>query len=109
MPASLALAVALFWLRARSWVYTMDHDAAIVQWGLIGHRRYGIPLSHIATLKLKQSPIDRVLGVGTVELIGRDQLGKEQVMVMEDLLHPRETYEEIMRLMARASQSNRRR
>ncbi len=103
LPAVCALALVLSWLNTRSWRYTMDADAAVVQWGLFSHHRFGVPIRHITTLELKQSPIDRVMGVGTVELCARDQHGRERRVVMEDLPHPRETYEDLMRHLGRAA------
>jgi eukaryotic-like serine/threonine-protein kinase len=103
LPVMCIVALALSWLSARSWRYTMDGDAAVVQWGLFSHHRFGVPIRHITTLELKQSPIDRVMGVGTVELCARDQHGRERRVVMEDLPHPRQTYEELMRHLGRAA------
>lgn len=103
LPALCAVALALSWLSTRSWRYTMDGDAAVVQWGLFSHHRFGVPIRHITTLELKQSPIDRVMGVGTVELCARDQHGRERRVVMEDLPHPRQTYEDLMRHLGRAA------
>jgi len=105
LPALLALAVVLSWLNTRAWRYSMDGNAAVVQWGLLSHHRFGVPVRHITTLELKQSPIDRVLGVGTVELCARDQHGRERRVIMEDLPHPRRTYEELMRHVGRATRS----
>jgi len=105
LPALVALAVVLSWLNTRAWRYSMDGNAAVVQWGLLSHHRFGVPVRHITTLELKQSPIDRVLGVGTVELCARDQHGRERRVIMEDLPHPRRTYEELMRHVGRATRS----
>jgi len=105
LPALLALAVVLSWLNTRAWRYSMDGNAAVVQWGLLSHHRFGVPVRHITTLELKQSPIDRVLGVGTVELCARDQHGRERRVIMEDLPHPRRTYEELMQQVGRATRS----
>jgi membrane protein YdbS with pleckstrin-like domain len=89
----------------RSWVYTLDGNAAIVQWGLLSHRRYGVPLRTVASLELKQTPLDRVLGLGTIEMAARDAQGKEQRVVMEDVANPRETYDQLVRLIGRSLQS----
>jgi len=105
LPALVALAAVLSWLNTRAWRYSMDGNAAVVQWGLLSHHRFGVPVRHIITLELKQSPIDRVLGVGTVELCARDQHGRERRVIMEDLPHPRRTYEELMRHVGRATRS----
>jgi membrane protein YdbS with pleckstrin-like domain len=102
-PGACAIVVVLSWLNARSWRYTMDGDAAVVQWGLLSHHRFGVPIRNITTLELKQSPLDRVIGVGTVELCARDQHGRERRVVMEDLPHPRETYEDLMRHLGRSA------
>jgi eukaryotic-like serine/threonine-protein kinase len=103
LPVVCAVALVLSWLNTRSWRYTMDSDAAVVQWGLLSHHRFGVPIRHITTLELKQSPLDRVIGVGTVELCARDQHGRERRVVMEDLPHPRQTYEELMRHLGRSA------
>jgi eukaryotic-like serine/threonine-protein kinase len=107
LPAGCAVALVLSWFDTRSWRYTMDGDAAVVQWGLFSHHRFGVPIRHITTLELKQSPIDRVMGVGTVELCARDQHGRERRVVMEDLPHPRQTYEDLMRHLGRAAREQR--
>jgi membrane protein YdbS with pleckstrin-like domain/predicted Ser/Thr protein kinase len=103
LPAAFAAYALFSWFNARSRVYSMDANAAVVQWGLIGHHRFGVPLRQIVSLELKQSPIDRVLGVGTVELTARDQHGNERRLVMEDLPEPRETYDELLHLLSRAA------
>lgn len=101
VPAIIAAALLLSWLHVRSWRYRMDGDAAVLQWGLLSHHRFGVPVRSITTLELKQSPIDRVLGLGTVELCARDQHGDERRLVLLDLPRPRQTYEELMRFVGR--------
>ena len=105
LPIALASIVLVSYLKARSRVYTLDENAAVVQWGLLAHHRFGVPLRHVATLKLKQSPLDRVLGLGTVELWTRDQHGMERRLVMDDVPRPRQTYEELTRFMGTAAQA----
>jgi uncharacterized membrane protein YdbT with pleckstrin-like domain len=83
----------------------MDANAAVVQWGLFGHRRLGVPLRQVVTLELTQSPLERVLGVGTIELCARDQQGREQHLVMEDLPHPRQTYDDVLHLLQAPARS----
>jgi len=102
LPACLALLLCLWWLSVRSWSYAMDGNAAVIKWGLLGHHRFGVPVRYITTLELKQSPVDRLLGVGTVELCARDQFGTERRLVMEDLPRPRQTYEELVHLVGQA-------
>lgn len=102
-PIALLVLLALAWKNARSWLYTMDGNAAVVHWGLFGHHRFGVPVRYITTLELKQSPIDRVLRIGTVELTARDQHGRERHVVLEDLAHPRQTYEALMEHLAQTS------
>jgi len=106
-PAVLFAVALLTWIQTRSWIYSMNGDSAIVQWGWLSHHRFGIPLRQIATLELKQSPLDRVLGVGTVELYARDAQGQERRLVMQDVPHPREAYEDLMQLLSRALHSQR--
>ena len=102
VPFACLVLVLLSWLNTRSWRYTMDGDAAVVQWGLLSHHRFGVPVRNITTLELKQSPLDRVMGIGTVELCARDQHGRERRVMMEDLPRPRQTYEELMHHLGRA-------
>jgi membrane protein YdbS with pleckstrin-like domain len=103
LPAALALFALFSWFNRRSCVYSMDTNAAVVQWGILSHHRFGVPLRHIVTLELKQSPIDRVLGVGTVELCARDHDRVERRLVMEDVPRPRQAYEELIHLVSRAT------
>ncbi|HEX6508466.1 MAG TPA: protein kinase [Chloroflexota bacterium] len=105
IPGLCLLALLISWLNARSWLYTMDANAAVVQWGLLGHHRFGVPIRNITTLELKQSPIDRLLGVGTVELCARDQHGRERRVIMEDLPHPRQTYDDLMQHLGRTARA----
>ncbi len=107
VPAVWAILLVLAWLKTRAWRYTMDDDAAVVQWGMLSHHRFGVPIRNITTLELKQSVIDRLLGIGTVELCARDQDGMERRVVMENLPHPRQTYEELMRHLGRAARRDR--
>jgi uncharacterized membrane protein YdbT with pleckstrin-like domain len=83
-------------------VYSLDGNAAVVQWGVLSHRRLGVALRHVATVELKQSPIDRLLGVGTVELLARDRHGAERRLILEDLPAPGKRYDEIMQLLGQA-------
>lgn len=103
LPAACAAFALVSWFNTRSWVYSMDANAAVVQWGLVGHHRFGVPLRQIVALELKQSLVDRVLHVGTVELCARDQHGTERRLVMVDLPNPRGTYEELLQMLSRAA------
>jgi membrane protein YdbS with pleckstrin-like domain len=101
VPLAALLVTAVTWLNARSWQYTLDGNAAVVQWGLLGHHRYGVPLRSISALELKQSPVDRLLGLGTIEMRARDAQGREQRLIMEDVSQPRQTYDELVRMLGR--------
>ncbi len=103
VPAVIVLLLALAWMNTRSWLYTMDGNAAVVHWGLVGHHRFGVPVRFITTLELKQSLLERMLGVGTVEMTARDQHGEERKMILEDLAHPRQVYEELMEHLGQTS------
>jgi hypothetical protein len=81
----------------------MDGNAAVAQWGVLSHHRFGLPLHQISSLQLKQSPLDRVLGVGTIELRARDRQGVERSLVMEDLPRPQQTYDDLLQLVADAA------
>ncbi|MBV9279655.1 MAG: protein kinase, partial [Chloroflexi bacterium] len=59
---AVAIVMGLSLLSRRSWLYSLDANAAVVQWGLFGHRRLGVPLRQVVTLELTQSPLERVLG-----------------------------------------------
>jgi serine/threonine-protein kinase len=101
IPLLALLVTAVTWLNARSWQYTLDGNAAVVQWGLLGHHRYGVPLRTVSALELKQSLVDRILGLGTIEMRARDAQGREQRLVMEDVAQPRQTYDELVKLLGR--------
>jgi predicted Ser/Thr protein kinase len=101
IPAVLTLVLLLYWLHVRSWTYRMDGNAAVLQWGLLTHHRFGVPVRSITTLELQQNVIDRVLRVGTIQLSARDQHGTERRLILEDLPHPRESYEELLRFLGR--------
>lgn len=105
LPLVCAALVLTMWFNARSWIYTVDANAAMVQWGLIGHHRFGVPLRQVVRLELKQSLIDRVLGVGTVEMAMRDHHGATYRLVMEDVPAPGQTYDDLMQLWGRAVRS----
>jgi membrane protein YdbS with pleckstrin-like domain len=101
VPLAALLVTAVTWLNARSWRYTLDGNAAVVQWGLLGHHRYGVPLRSVSALELKQSVVDRLLGLGTIEMRARDAQGREQRLIMEDVSQPRQTYDDLVRLLGR--------
>ncbi len=105
IPALVAAGLLISWFYVRSWSYQMDGNAAVLQWGLIGHHRFGVPVRFITTLELKQSLIDRVLGLGTIELSARDEHGMERRLVLEDLPRPRQSYDELMRFIGRATRT----
>jgi hypothetical protein len=66
-----------------------------------------VPLHHVVTLRLRQSAIDRLLGVGTIELLQRLPDGREQSLLMEDVPHPKQTYDELVHTAARAGRAHR--
>lgn len=105
-PALCAAYVAFAWLYARSWLYTLDRDAAVIQWGVISHHRLGVPIRTVVSLELKQSVIDRLLGVGTVDLCARDEQGSVRHLIMEDVPHPKKQYEALLRLLSWAARSD---
>jgi tRNA A-37 threonylcarbamoyl transferase component Bud32/membrane protein YdbS with pleckstrin-like domain len=97
VPGLLLLLLCVAWINVRAWRYTMDSNAAVVHWGLVGHHRFGVPVRFVTAIELKQSPIDRVLGVGTLQMTARDQHGEERQIVLVDVAHPRDRYEELVR------------
>jgi tRNA A-37 threonylcarbamoyl transferase component Bud32 len=101
VPALLGAVLLFYWLHVRSWSYRMDGNAAVLQWGLLTHHRFGVPIRSITTLELQQSVIDRILRVGTIELSARDQHGTERRLILEDLPHPRDSYEELLCFLGR--------
>lgn len=103
VPAAVLAALALTWFHVRSWRYQMDNNAAVLQWGLLSHHRFGVPVRYITTLELKQTPIDRLLGVGTLEVRARDQHGHERNLSLEDIPRPRQSYDELIRFLGRAT------
>lgn len=106
-PGAAVLLVFLFWFNARSWVYSLDGNAAIVQWGVLTHHRLAVPLHQIGSARLKQSPIERLLGVGTIELTGHDREGQEETLVMEDIPRPRAAYDDLLHILALAGRARR--
>jgi hypothetical protein len=58
-------------------------------------------LRTVSALELKQSLVDRILGLGTIEMRARDAQGREQRLVMEDVAQPRQTYDELVKLLGR--------
>jgi membrane protein YdbS with pleckstrin-like domain len=99
---ALLAAVCAAWVNLRSRVYMLDGNAAIVQWGLLAHHRFGVPLRTVASVELKQTPFDRVLGLGTIEMAARDTQGREQRVMMEDIESPRETYDALLSLIGKS-------
>jgi serine/threonine-protein kinase len=97
VPGVLLLVLILAWMNVRAWRYTMDANAAVVHWGLVGHHRFGVPVRFVTAIELKQSPIDRVLGVGTLQMTARDQHGEERQIVLVDVARPRDRYEDLVR------------
>jgi len=102
LPALLAAIAVWSWLQTRSRSYHVDGDVASVRWGLLSHHRFGLPLHGVTTVQLKQNVLDRLLGIGTIELISRSADGHERRLIMEDAPRPRQTYDELMRLIAQS-------
>jgi membrane protein YdbS with pleckstrin-like domain len=55
-------------LRIR-FMYTIDSDSVVMRVGLIGIDSTTIQLGHISSIEVQQSPIEGVLGIGTVVLM----------------------------------------
>jgi len=102
VPALVAVVALWSWLQSRSWSYSVNGDVAVVRWGVLSHHRLGLPLHGVSTVQLKQNVLDRLLGIGTVEMIARTLDGQERRLVMEDMPRPRETYDALMRMVAQS-------
>lgn len=102
VPALVALVAFWSWIQSRSWSYSVNGEAAVVRWGVLSHHRLGLPLHGVTTVQLKQNVLDRLLGIGTVEMIARTLDGQERRLVMEDMPHPRDTYDTLMKLVAQS-------
>jgi tRNA A-37 threonylcarbamoyl transferase component Bud32/membrane protein YdbS with pleckstrin-like domain len=99
-------AIAIFlvaFVSTRSWLYSLDASAAVARWGVLAHHRFAVPLHQIASVRLKQSPLDRLIGVGTVELAGRDSDGIEERLIMQDIPHPKATYDQLLVRLAQSA------
>ncbi len=86
--------------------YTLDEHAVTIETGLISHHRDAIPLSAIVNLQLHQSPIARVLNLGTIVLTTMQIPGRGPASLrLRDVAHASNIYDTIIRRIGGASRT----
>jgi len=84
--------------------YTIDEHAVTVETGLLSHHRDAVPLSAVVNLQLHQSPVSRLLNLGTIVLTTTQSPGHEPVSLrLRDVSHASRTYDTVIRRIGGAS------
>jgi tRNA A-37 threonylcarbamoyl transferase component Bud32/membrane protein YdbS with pleckstrin-like domain len=73
--------------------YIVDRYTVSVETGILGRQRDAIPLGAIASLRLHQSPLARILGVGTIELLTMQGPGGRISITLHDVAHATTIYD----------------
>ena len=79
------------WIKSKMVAYKITNYRIDVEKGLLSKRHDTLELWHVEDIRMNQSLLDRILGVGTVTVISHDDTTPQ--LPMRGLPHPRPLYE----------------
>ena len=94
----LGILILLYWyIKTRATVLTVTEHEILFEQGILSKDRTGVSLRHVRAVRVTQGFINRILGVGTVEI---STAGDEPEFEVGDMPNPHEIREAISRAQA---------
>ena len=94
----LGLLILLYWyIKTRATTLTVTEHELLYEKGILSKERLSVSLRHVRSVQINQSFVNRILGVGTVEIA---TAGDEPEFAVKDMPDPHEIREAISRAQA---------
>jgi len=94
----LGLLILLYWyIKTRATALTVTEHELLYEKGILSKERLAVSLRHVRAIQVNQSFVNRILGVGTIEI---STAGDEPEFTVADLPDPHEVREAISRAQA---------
>jgi uncharacterized membrane protein YdbT with pleckstrin-like domain len=94
----LGLLILLYWyIKTRATALTVTDHELLYEKGILSKERLAVSLRHVRSVQVNQGFVNRILGVGTIEI---KTAGDEPEFIVEDLPDPHEVREAISRAQA---------
>ena len=91
----IGLLILLYWyIKTRATALTVTQHELMYERGILSKDRLSVSLRHVRSVEVKQSFVNRILGVGTIEI---STAGDEPEFTVKDLPDPHEIREAISR------------
>jgi uncharacterized membrane protein YdbT with pleckstrin-like domain len=91
----IGLLILLYWyIKTRATSLTVSDHELLYERGILSKERLAVSLRHVRSVQVNQSFVNRILGVGTIEI---STAGDEPEFTVEDLPDPHEVREAISR------------
>ena len=96
----LGLLILLYWyIKTRATSLSVTEHALLYEKGILSKERLAVSLKHVRSVQVNQGFINRILGVGTIEI---KTAGDEPEFTVDDLPDPHQVREAISRAQAMA-------
>jgi len=94
----LGLLILLYWyIKTRATALTVTEHELLYEKGILSKERLAVSLRHVRSVQVNQSFVNRILGVGTIEI---STAGDEPEFTVKDLPDPHEVREAISHAQA---------
>jgi uncharacterized membrane protein YdbT with pleckstrin-like domain len=91
----IGLLILLYWyIKTRATALTVTDHELLYEKGILSKERLAVSLRHVRSVQVNQGSINRILGVGTIEI---KTAGDEPEFTVDDLPDPHEVREAISR------------
>lgn len=98
LAGGLGILILLYWyIKTRATALTVTEHEITFEQGILSKDRTGVSLRHVRTVRVTQGFVNRLLGVGTVEI---STAGDEPEFEVSDMPDPHEIREAISRAQA---------
>jgi len=96
----IGLLILLYWyIKTRATALSVTEHSLLYERGILSKERLAVSLRHVRSVQVNQGFINRILGVGTIEI---KTAGDEPEFTVDDLPDPHEVREAISRAQAMA-------
>jgi uncharacterized membrane protein YdbT with pleckstrin-like domain len=94
----LGLLILIYWyIKTRATSLTVTDHELLYEKGILSKERLAVSLRHVRSVQVNQGFVNRILGVGTIEI---KTAGDEAEFIVDDLPDPHEVHEAISRAQA---------